>query len=364
MSSLVKTVPVVREPLHVLGSGSIGLLWASTIRRAIPDYPVTLLLREHHRPNVSSNNHTIEVTLSRPAINDGSSSISSKVTVPVHVLSSLSCSKDAPSDTDNPPCIISNLIVSTKAYQAAKAVASVEHLLDPNGCNIILLCNGALAVREELNHHHHHHHHHNKKRRRLVLATTTHGAYQKVNNSDEQNSSSYHVVHAGVGSTFVEDNVVGSLAELWNDVGLNCQSKSSNDMNIILWQKLAANCVINPLTALYSCPNGQLLENPPSIFEKILQEVSAVAQASSASSSIEDRLSVEALSKFVHQVLVDTQNNQSSMLQDIVHRRQTEVDHLNGYIVQRADSLGLSTASAGANQEMVQRIHELQKEYL
>ena len=39
--------------LHILGAGSIGLLWASSIRSAIPDYPVTLLLRDHHRKRLN-----------------------------------------------------------------------------------------------------------------------------------------------------------------------------------------------------------------------------------------------------------------------------------------------------------------------
>ena len=42
-------IPAFREPIHILGSGSIGLLFASSIRFKFPAFPVTLLVRDRHR---------------------------------------------------------------------------------------------------------------------------------------------------------------------------------------------------------------------------------------------------------------------------------------------------------------------------
>ena len=63
------------------------------------------------------------------------------------------------------------------------------------------------------------------------------------------------------------------------------------DMHVMLWKKLAVNCVINPLTAIHNVTNGQLLfdiyhcqgkaeekeEDIKMILNQILEEVSLVA---------------------------------------------------------------------------------------
>jgi 2-dehydropantoate 2-reductase len=42
---------------------------------------------------------------------------------------------------------------------------------------------------------------------------------------------------------------------------------------------------------------------------------------------------VEMLETYCRQVIHDTKNNKSSMLQDVLAQRKTEVDYLNGHVV-------------------------------
>jgi 2-dehydropantoate 2-reductase len=166
---------------------------------------------------------------------------------------------------------IQNLLVTTKAHQAVSAVQNIRPYLNKN-CNIIVLCNGALAVRDELQNvlKDHDDNDHATTSTNLILATTTHGAYQEQQQQQQQQQQSpskeeeeeehdgdvtYRIQHAGLGKTFVEDRI-SDMGQLWDQSGLHCTNMSGDEMNLLLWQKLAANCIINPLTAIYKCPNG------------------------------------------------------------------------------------------------------------
>lgn len=146
------------------------------------------------------------------------------------------------------------------------------------------------------------------------------------------------------------------MSQLWHLAGLNCQSISKGETEKQLWFKLAANAVINPITALMHCKNGELLssrwENETFDFwmRHILQEVILVAQATSAITL--DKMKLE---DYVNKVIVDTSANKSSMLQDIEAARETEIDFLNGYIVDTGHRFGIECK---VNQRLVQSIKE------
>lgn len=334
------------EPLHIIGGGSIGLLFAGSIRKAFPSYPVSLLLRDHHRPRIDEDDNEVMICL----MQDGRPRM---VSVPAQIIS------------DNRPRPIQTLVVTTKAYAAVDAVRSVLHRLNSDGsCSIVVLCNGALAVKDDLikllsdaN-----------QQATLFLATTTHGAYQENNTSDSGGlDEMYHVVHAGHGLTFIENHP--SLSALWDQSGLSCQSVSHDDMMIMLWQKLAANCAINPLTALLNCENGELLDIPTSkdlgscTIDNIVKEVSLIATASAAAESSDGsnlHFDIESLRSFVQKVIQDTYHNKSSMLQDVTKKQKTEVEYLNGYVIKKGRELGIDTP---VNEEVCNRIRELSKDY-
>ena len=409
------------EPIHVLGAGSIGLLWTASIRSKFPTYPITLLLRDHdrnrnrvanavaaaggggafgssggtdvrasahdsrdrdHRIDISWNNRSLA-----PAKNDSDEQTSASTPTPTpQPILSLPVQFINDSNHEQEP--IKTLIVTTKAHQAKQAVESVlDRLLLPavtdgnsgsaSSCSsptqIILLCNGALSVRDELS----------KILTpqtpgttdhpiSLALATTTHGAYL---------SEPHRLVHAGVGMTFLEqqqqqqkqpmdnNNNTNSMAHLWNQAGLNCTSLPSQQMNSILWNKLAANCVINPLTSIFRCTNGELLLEPsfPELKEDILNEVAGVAagmaEITNAVGGDDAKNSsvvptIDEMRTFVAQTIRDTHNNRSSMYQDIIigHQPQTEIGHLNGYVVRKGKEMG---KDCPANEEMCSRIAEL-----
>jgi 2-dehydropantoate 2-reductase len=308
VSSLVRSSRLVStsektlfmEPFHVLGGGSIGLLFAASIRMAFPSYPLQVLLRSSDKIE----NKTITICLEQKI--KGERSTIRIVHVPARMIAS-----------DTPARKIRNLVVTTKAFQATAAIQSVEHLIDET-TRIVLLCNGTLAVQEELS-------------ISTTPAWTTHGAYQIPN------SEMYHVVQAGFGQTCIRDN--SEIASLWDRAGLNCHSLNESEMMRSLWMKLAANCAINPLTALRTCENGALLDNhDDGQLQLCIREVAQVAQHITGG---DPGLSVQVLTDFVHKVILDTAANKSSMLQDVLAKRQTEIDYLNGFIVKQGMAAGI-----------------------
>lgn len=86
--------------------------------------------------------------------------------------------------------------------------------------------------------------------------------------------------------------------------------------------------MINPLTAIWNCPNGELRHHPQEIMQ-ICEEVAAVIEREGHHTSAED------LRDYVMQVIDATAENISSMLQDIRALRHTEIDYINGFLTPR-----------------------------
>ena len=97
------------------------------------------------------------------------------------------------------------------------------------------------------------------------------------------------------------------------------------------WEKLAVNAAINPITALARVPNGALSAEPAAtIAARTAREVARVARANGV--PLSDAAAVEATER----VIETTAENRSSMLQDIEAGRRTEIDAINGAVVDRS----------------------------
>jgi 2-dehydropantoate 2-reductase len=97
------------------------------------------------------------------------------------------------------------------------------------------------------------------------------------------------------------------------------------------------NVGINPLTALNGLRNGELLDHPDimEIMRGAVEEALRVAEALGVDLGEGDHV------ERVFGVARATASNRSSMLQDIERGRRTEIDALNGAIVDSARRLGL-----------------------
>ena len=126
--------------------------------------------------------------------------------------------------------------------------------------------------------------------------------------------------------------VVGALRR----AGLECREAA--DLEAALWEKLLINVGINPLTALLRVPNGALLELPAAWALAVAAATEALAVARAAGLDLD--VDPEAR---LRQVCTATAANRSSMLQDILAGRPTEIEALNGQVAARGRALGVAT---------------------
>lgn len=166
----------------------------------------------------------------------------------------------------------------------------------------------------------------------LILATTTHGALRETTNQ---------VRHTGLGKTELGGyNKSGKRCEFLAEVFQHALPQVVWNPTIIdaLWNKLAINCAINPLTAIHKITNGELAqERYAEPLHSIINEVALVMQAEGINTDSEK------LSQSVAQVIQATAKNLSSMQQDIVHQRQSEIDFITGYLIEKAQHHNIAT---------------------
>ncbi len=279
---------------HVLGAGSLGLLWAARLAGA--GIRCRLILRDQAKLSAWETAGSC-LTLRQA---DGEQSF----TVPAEL----------PSQGDP----IDNLIVATKAYAVIDALDSVAARLGP-GSNVLLIQNG-LGSQQTASE--------AFPSPRLLYASVTDGAWL---------ADQYTVVWAGKGLTRVGDPLLGAPPPWLKSLqaaGIACQWEE--DILAVLWEKLAINCAINPLTALHDCPNGAIPAVAGARLTALLAELQTLL-SSQHLSHIAERLPAT-----VMDVIERTAANSSSMRQDLAAGRRTEIDYLLGFVCRSARSNKLS----------------------
>lgn len=118
------------------------------------------------------------------------------------------------------------------------------------------------------------------------------------------------------------------------------------------WQKLVANVVINPLTALYDVPNGLILED----LALHQQATRLCAEADAILGALDTDWPGQSLAN-VLAVARATAGNTSSMRADRQRGAITEIAAINGWIVEQAERLGIDVPE---NKAMVNALSQRQ----
>lgn len=153
-------------------------------------------------------------------------------------------------------------------------------------------------------------------------------------NRPERNISEI-TVHASpilIGNLYGKEvESISILAKAINDGGIPCEV--TEDIEKALWAKMLYNCTLNPLGAVLAVAYGKLTESESSIFimNKIIEEIFAVMNVSGYKTYWKNEEEYKKV--FYGELVPTTYKHRSSTLQDIERKIKTEIDTLNGSIV-------------------------------
>ena len=130
-----------------------------------------------------------------------------------------------------------------------------------------------------------------------------------------------------VGSVTNDMKDVLIVKTVFDKAGFKCEA--TKDINTLVWDKLILNSVTNPLCALFKCKIRVIYENKNiwNIAEGLVEEATKVAKC--ANVSLDKEVVLEELRKKVY----DMGAGYPSMYQDINNNRITEIERLNGAII-------------------------------
>lgn len=375
---------------HILGLGPVGCLLAHSLRRILPStHDISLI----HKTRLSElallekGSIQVENTLGAATTSNGFLSEEFQDGDPqVPWQEEENRSQDLKQ--------IQSLFVALKAQHTVNALKALTYRLSASS-TIVLMQNGMglyeHLIRDVFRN--------PSQRPHFILASSTHGAFT---------TQPFHVIHAGIGSIdfatvpdsqgrefeagFHDESIPQSQRRLrLSDITsptdaesaryislrdtvaallllepLSTSWKTYAELQLIMQRKLVVNAVINPLTALMGCRNGELMRLPSGLrpMRAICWEASLVYAAEIRRQgtlwledmqsrgvdtkdvtlpSLPKSLTPECLEEEVIRVADLTKGNVSSMLQDVRRGKPTEIDYINGYLINLGRVLGIRT---------------------
>ena len=270
---------------------------------------------------------------------------------------------------------ISMLVVCVKAHRAVAAIKALRHRLTrqsticflQNGLGVIEAVNSAVFEDPQ-------------SRPTYLVGIVSHGVLATTS-GDFVHTRAGKITMSRLPRTF-DSSMTSVISTGFRDISAPSESAKymlkimrectplnaklvSHEENLLLQlEKLAINCVVNPLTAIYGLPNGDLFKygHIQHVVRLLLSEISQVLCSLPqvrALPNVTKLFGVTRLENAVRDIADKTTKNSDSMTQDFsIGAWAGNSEFLNGWIVRQGEQLGIDCS---ANSTIVQTIHELAK---
>jgi 2-dehydropantoate 2-reductase len=272
-------------PWHILGFGVIGQLLHAGFRRSGQQCVVipkaNALLSERHAVRYQDHTETFDINAFVP---NGA--------------------------------LIERLVVCTKSYDVIDAIKAIKHSLSPK-VQIVTMINGLVGAQEIAN----------CTSGSVYWALTTEGGYR---------TEAFTTVHGGSGITRLGSGLEPDWLQDWQRAIAN--SHWHNNIEPFRWEKLCVNAVINPLTALNQCRNGELANA-----EYKTRTQTSIDEAGAILGALGFKEQADRFNQTCWEVIHKTGTNRSSMLQDVSQNRRTELSTILPPLLSAASAHGILT---------------------
>ncbi|KAI1331057.1 ketoisovalerate reductase [Xylariaceae sp. FL0255] len=344
-----------RRRIYILGIGNIGRLYAICLSKLDAAPPITLIV--HRRELLEHWARQPGIELARHGEVHRSANFDIEWwtdTKPEH-------------GPVSEPRRIGNLIIATKASDAMPQVDRVRRYLDRSSV-VAFAQNGMCKMWPPLGARYISARFAAGESPAWIACVTTHGVTSqgpfRSTHASPANALVGPVIPAGSGD---DQQMEYFKQQVANAPDLDARQVSRKDLWVAQLEKLVVNSIINPLTAVLRCLNGELFADRGDdlliIMDKLLREASETLRClvldpqsesillsrptngadskalAQMRQELLERFSFSRLQSMVHEVGAKVVANTSSMLQDVRAGKQTEIDDFNGWLVDTAKLL-------------------------
>ena len=271
----------------VLGAGAIGSFYGAKLSKL---NDVTLIARKKHADKINKNGLKI--------IGLENKNYKIKAATKVHKIENNTL-----------------ILLTTKVYDSEKAIKNIKNLIKKDTV-ILCLQNGLYSediARKSV-----------KNKCLILRAITNFGAiFLKPGIIDYKNYS-YTAIEKGLRSE--------EIAENFKECGLN--GYVSEDIKKDMWKKVIFNCVLNPITAILRIENSGIADERLNPLKRLIADECVRAAKKDGVAFNFD---------FVQTINKEFKNsrNMSSMQQDLIKGKKTEINYLNGAVIKLGKKYGI-----------------------
>ncbi len=234
--------------------------------------------------------------------------------------------------------IFNKCIVTTKSWMNELIVEDLQRNLSSTA-SILLFQNGLDIENPFLK---------TNEKWKISRALTSLAAYrEKKNETFEAN-----VGHTILGAVnFKEKETINNWKDILTQIGLSVDI--AKEIQKEIWLKTTVNCTIGPLAAITQLTNGEVLKDTflNRIIRTVILEMLSIIPE-------EISITFDESIQIIERIVEETYNHKASMLQDIEGGKRTEIDVLNGQIVEIAKEKGIKVPANEKINELVKQISE------